>query len=191
MRPCGVPTLEKASCSAAASRSAVSNGAVRCLAAQRSRVPAPSRRGAALSRRGLHLAAAAGERRAGAIFVPRDSGLKNSADAASLPDHSPAELEALKLGLSASLTAITAPVAEDMAGLSKNLLSIVGSRSPMLMAAAEQIFGAGGKKLRPVLCFLVARATAQAQGLRCDRSGGASRRHVPGQRLTGTPRAAS
>jgi geranylgeranyl pyrophosphate synthase len=90
--------------------------------------------------------------------------------------------------LTASLAAITAPVADDMAGLSKNLLSIVGSRSPMLMAAAEQIFGAGGKKLRPVLCFLVARATAQAQGLRCAPAA----RHPgvwPGGELTAAPRA--
>ena len=166
MRPLGAPTLEKASCSAAASRANVASAPARCgFAAPRNRGPALSRRvrGGGCSR-GLHLAAAAGERRAGAIFVPRDSGL-NSADAsapASSPDRS-AEMNSL---LSANLAAITAPVADDMAGLSKNLLSIVGSRSPMLMAAAEQIFGAGGKKLRPVLCFLVARATAQAQGLR-------------------------
>jgi len=36
----------------------------------------------------------------------------------------------------------------------------------MLMAAADQIFGAGGKKMRPVLCFLVARATPACAGNR-------------------------
>jgi len=69
--------------------------------------------------------------------------------------------------LVASLEAITAPVREDMTVMNANLMSIVGERHPMLKAAAKQIFGAGGKKLRPVLCFLVARATAQACGLRC------------------------
>jgi all-trans-nonaprenyl-diphosphate synthase len=47
-----------------------------------------------------------------------------------------------------------------------NLKNVVGDRHPMLMAAAEQIFGAGGKKLRPVLVFLVARATASLMDLR-------------------------
>jgi hypothetical protein len=109
--------------------------------------------------RGLHVAAAAG-RRAGAIFVPRDSSVSSAS--------SPADkrLDALHGALQVSMASISAPVAEDMQTMNANLLSIVGSRSPMLMAAAEQIFGAGGKKLRPVLCFLVARATAQAQGLR-------------------------
>jgi len=41
----------------------------------------------------------------------------------------------------------------------------VGDRHPMLHAAADQIFGAGGKKIRPTLCFLVARATANLMGL--------------------------
>ena len=181
LRPCGAPPVEKASCSAsAAPRASTSVHARFHAASPRSSGPALSFRTRGGSGRGLHLAAAAGERRAGAIFVPRDSGL-NSADAsapASLAKARPtAEMDAL---LNASITAITAPVAEDMAGLSKNLLSIVGSRSPMLMAAAEQIFGAGGKKLRPVLCFLVARATAQAQGLRCGRDARAVK-GVPGR----------
>ena len=178
LRPLGAPVAEMASCSAAASRNATV-AMPRCshAASPRSRGLALSRRARGSSRNGLHLAAAAGARRAGAIFVPRDSGL-NSADASAPASKSSKEMEAQLLPqLTASLAAITAPVAEDMAGLSKNLLSIVGSRSPMLMAAAEQIFGAGGKKLRPVLCFLVARATAQAQGLRCAR--GTARRGFP------------
>jgi geranylgeranyl pyrophosphate synthase len=47
----------------------------------------------------------------------------------------------------------------DVDQLNENLRSIVGKRHPMLMAAADQIFGAGGKKMRPILCFLIARAT--------------------------------
>lgn len=140
--------MDKASCSASR---AVASARCRNAASPRHRGPAR-----------LHVAAAAG-RRAGAIFVPRDSSVSSAS--------SPADkrLDALHGALQLSLAAITAPVAEDMQTMNANLLSIVGSRSPLLMSAAEQIFGAGGKKLRPVLCFLVARATAQAQGLRCGR----------------------
>jgi len=49
--------------------------------------------------------------------------------------------------------------------MNTNLKNVVGNRHPMLMAAAEQIFGAGGKKLRPVIVFLVARATANLMKL--------------------------
>ena len=41
----------------------------------------------------------------------------------------------------------------------------VGGKHPLLMAAAEQIFGAGGKKVRPTLCLLVSRSTAHMMGL--------------------------
>ncbi|KAK4398268.1 Solanesyl diphosphate synthase 1, chloroplastic [Sesamum angolense] len=34
------------------------------------------------------------------------------------------------------------------------------------MSAAEQIFGAGGKRMRPALVFLVSRATAEIAGLK-------------------------
>ncbi|KAI3996834.1 hypothetical protein MKX01_021110 [Papaver californicum] len=57
-------------------------------------------------------------------------------------------------------------VAEDLLTLNKNLQSIVGAENPVLMSAAEQIFGAGGKRMRPALVFLVARATAQIAGLK-------------------------
>ncbi len=48
--------------------------------------------------------------------------------------------------------------------MNQNLKNVVGARHPMLMAAADQIFGAGGKKLRPVIVFLVARATMELMG---------------------------
>lgn len=60
---------------------------------------------------------------------------------------------------------IMAPVEHDMTEMNKNLLNVVGERHPMLKAAAQQIFGAGGKKLRPMLIFLVSHATAQKAGL--------------------------
>lgn len=57
-------------------------------------------------------------------------------------------------------------VADDLLTLNKNLKSIVGAENPVLMSAAEQIFGAGGKRMRPALVFLVSRATAEIAGLR-------------------------
>lgn len=65
------------------------------------------------------------------------------------------------------LQEIVDPVAADMDTMNQNLRSIVGDRHPMLMAAADQIFGAGGKKLRPMIVLLMARATAEMAGLRC------------------------
>lgn len=64
------------------------------------------------------------------------------------------------------LSSIVAPVADDMRQMNQNLRDVVGNRHPMLMAAAEQIFSAGGKKLRPLVVFLVAHSTAQLMGLR-------------------------
>jgi all-trans-nonaprenyl-diphosphate synthase len=44
-------------------------------------------------------------------------------------------------------------------------VQLIGAENPVLISAAEQIFGAGGKRLRPALVFLVSRATAQLAGL--------------------------
>ncbi|KAK7324470.1 hypothetical protein VNO77_28035 [Canavalia gladiata] len=57
-------------------------------------------------------------------------------------------------------------VADDLQILNKNLQSIVGAENPVLMSAAEQIFSAGGKRMRPALVFLVSRATAELLGLK-------------------------
>lgn len=62
---------------------------------------------------------------------------------------------------------VSAPVAEDMDVCRQNLLNVVGERHPMLLAAANQIFSAGGKRLRPLIVLLVARATYPLTGLRC------------------------
>jgi all-trans-nonaprenyl-diphosphate synthase len=61
---------------------------------------------------------------------------------------------------------VRGPVVADMERLVANLLGVVGDRHPMLMAAAQQIFGAGGKKIRPMLVFLVARATTKHMNAR-------------------------
>ena len=64
------------------------------------------------------------------------------------------------------LQEIVGPVEGDMRQMNANLRSIVGERHPMLMAAADQIFGAGGKKLRPMIVLLMARATVELGGIR-------------------------
>lgn len=92
------------------------------------------------------------------------SAVRGEAVCRSSADPAPAALSE-ELTLAANLDAIVAPVRQDMQQMESNVRALVGERHPMLLAAAEQIFGAGGKKLRPVLCFLVARATAQAMGL--------------------------
>jgi geranylgeranyl pyrophosphate synthase len=45
-------------------------------------------------------------------------------------------------------------------------MQVVGSQNPVLMSAAKQIFGAGGKRMRPALIFLVSKATAEVAGLK-------------------------
>ena len=65
-----------------------------------------------------------------------------------------------------SISDIAAPVAQEMKQLQLNLKSVIGDRHPMLMAAAEQIFGAGGKRLRPLIVFLVGKATVELGGVR-------------------------
>jgi all-trans-nonaprenyl-diphosphate synthase len=64
-----------------------------------------------------------------------------------------------------SMKSIQVPVAKDMAICRQNLVDVVGKRHPLLRAAADQIFSAGGKRLRPLIVLLVARATYTMHGL--------------------------
>ncbi|XP_019158944.1 PREDICTED: probable solanesyl-diphosphate synthase 3, chloroplastic [Ipomoea nil] len=64
-----------------------------------------------------------------------------------------------------SVASLFEVVTDDLLTLNKNLQSIVGAENPVLMSAAEQIFSAGGKRMRPALVFLVSRATAETAGL--------------------------
>ena len=52
-----------------------------------------------------------------------------------------------------------APVDNDLHILTENLKQLVGARHPILRAAAEHLFDAGGKRIRPAVVLLVARAT--------------------------------
>jgi all-trans-nonaprenyl-diphosphate synthase len=58
-----------------------------------------------------------------------------------------------------SVTSLFAPVEADLCVLADNLKELVGARHPILYAAAEHLFGAGGKRIRPAVVLLVSRAT--------------------------------
>jgi all-trans-nonaprenyl-diphosphate synthase len=58
-----------------------------------------------------------------------------------------------------------APVEEDLSTLTNNLKQLIGAQHPILYAAAEHLFGAGGKRIRPAIVFLVARSTMRGQDL--------------------------
>lgn len=58
-----------------------------------------------------------------------------------------------------STTSLLAPVEKDLKILTDNLKKLVGARHPILGAAAEHLFDAGGKRIRPAIVLLVSRAT--------------------------------
>lgn len=58
-----------------------------------------------------------------------------------------------------SVTSLFAPVEADLCLLTENLTNLVGARHPILYAAAEHLFSAGGKRIRPAVVFLISRAT--------------------------------
>ena len=58
-----------------------------------------------------------------------------------------------------SVTELFAPVKDDLRTLTDNLKQLVGARHPILYAAAEHLFEAKGKSMRPALVLLVSRAT--------------------------------
>jgi all-trans-nonaprenyl-diphosphate synthase len=62
-----------------------------------------------------------------------------------------------------SVTSLLSPVEEDLRQLTENLKALIGDRHPILSAAAEYLFGAGGKRLRPAIVLLVSRATMPHQ----------------------------
>lgn len=62
-----------------------------------------------------------------------------------------------------SATSLFAPVEADLSLLAKNLKGLVGARHPILSAAAEHLFGAGGKRIRPAIVLLMAKATMPEQ----------------------------
>jgi all-trans-nonaprenyl-diphosphate synthase len=64
-----------------------------------------------------------------------------------------------------SATSLFSPVEADLRLLTENLKQLVGARHPILYAAAEHLFGAGGKRLRPAIVLLISRATMPDQDI--------------------------
>jgi len=64
-----------------------------------------------------------------------------------------------------SATSIFSPVEADLHLLTTTLKQLVGARHPILYAAAEHLFGAGGKRLRPAIVLLISRATMAAEDI--------------------------
>lgn len=64
-----------------------------------------------------------------------------------------------------SATSLFSPVEADLRLLSENLKNLIGARHPILYAAAEHLFSAGGKRIRPAIVLLVARATMRGQDI--------------------------
>jgi all-trans-nonaprenyl-diphosphate synthase len=58
-----------------------------------------------------------------------------------------------------SVTSLFSPVESDLDLMTQNLKGLIGARHPILSAAAEHLFGAGGKRLRPAIVLLLSRAT--------------------------------
>jgi all-trans-nonaprenyl-diphosphate synthase len=56
-------------------------------------------------------------------------------------------------------TSLLAPVENDLNILTDNLKQLIGARHPILGAAAEHLFEAGGKRIRPAIVLLASRAT--------------------------------
>ena len=58
-----------------------------------------------------------------------------------------------------STTSLLAPVEQDLKIMTDRLKKLIGARHPILGAAAEHLFAAGGKRIRPAIVLLVSRAT--------------------------------
>ena len=61
--------------------------------------------------------------------------------------------------MTSSATSLFAPVEADLCVLTENLKKLIGARHPVLFAAAEHLFGAKGKRLRPAIVLLISYAT--------------------------------
>nr|YP_009295768.1 prenyl transferase [Schimmelmannia schousboei]AOM64703.1 prenyl transferase [Schimmelmannia schousboei] len=57
------------------------------------------------------------------------------------------------------------PINNDLLTLDTNLKKMVGAKHPILYAAAEHLFTAGGKRIRPALVLLVAKITVNNKNL--------------------------
>nr|YP_009504542.1 prenyl transferase [Cyanophora sudae]AWW13625.1 prenyl transferase [Cyanophora sudae] len=60
-----------------------------------------------------------------------------------------------------SIVKILSPVENELNILTQNLKKLVGSGHPILSAAAEHLFSASGKRLRPAIVLLISKATIE------------------------------
>nr|YP_010336587.1 prenyl transferase [Rhodospora sordida]UNJ14993.1 prenyl transferase [Rhodospora sordida] len=60
---------------------------------------------------------------------------------------------------------VFAPIEKDLLSLNQNLQNMIGARHPVLYAAAEHLFTAGGKRLRPAIVLLCAQTLAKSSGI--------------------------
>ena len=67
--------------------------------------------------------------------------------------------------MTSSTTSLLAPVEYDLQILTDNLKQLIGARHPILGAAAEHLFEAGGKRIRPAIVLLASRATMPEHNL--------------------------
>nr|YP_010338528.1 prenyl transferase [Rhodaphanes brevistipitata]UNJ18478.1 prenyl transferase [Rhodaphanes brevistipitata] len=58
---------------------------------------------------------------------------------------------------------VFAPIENDLVNLNQNLQNMIGARHPVLYAAAEHLFTAGGKRLRPAIVLLCAKASSEIE----------------------------
>nr|YP_009628861.1 Prenyl transferase [Balbiania investiens]QBX88644.1 Prenyl transferase [Balbiania investiens] len=63
-------------------------------------------------------------------------------------------------------THVFSTVENDLQHLNTNLKTMVGARHPVLNAASEHLFSAGGKRIRPAIVLLIAQATLGQQLVR-------------------------
>lgn len=64
-----------------------------------------------------------------------------------------------------TVTSLFHPVENDLRLLIDNLTKLVEAQHPILGAAAEHLFSAGGKRIRPAIVLLVSRATMKGEDL--------------------------
>ena len=65
----------------------------------------------------------------------------------------------------ATSSPLFSPVEKELYNLEHNLKAVAGTRHPILYAAAKHLFEAGGKRIRPALVLLVAKATSEHQDI--------------------------
>jgi all-trans-nonaprenyl-diphosphate synthase len=65
----------------------------------------------------------------------------------------------------ATVAELLQPVEADLDALLADLRSLIGAGHPILQAAAEHLFAAGGKRLRPGIVLLISRAISPAREL--------------------------